>query len=157
MRSHRVAAVALLSLLATPSSIASEPTLESVLADLPFLESHEANRIYVDLAPAGHARPFRLLLDTGAAFSVLTPRFARAMGVHVRRLKHDPYRRKTRLDRDLLFYVDTRRSDTASRTGWEYGLLGGNFLAEYVVERRAPRSISRPRGLRGSGVGRGPG
>jgi predicted aspartyl protease len=131
---HRLAALALLSLLAAPSAIASEPTPESVLADLPFLESHEANRIYVDLAPAGHARPFRLLLDTGATFSVLTPRSARAMGVHVRRLKREPYRRKTLLGRDLLFFVDTRSSDTASRTGWEYGLLGGNFLAEYVVE-----------------------
>jgi predicted aspartyl protease len=131
---HRLAALALLSLLAAPSAIASEPTPASVLADLPFLESHEANRIYVDLAPAGHARPFRLLLDTGATFSVLTPRSARAMGVHVRRLKSVPYRRKTLLGRDLLFFVDTRSSDTASRTGWEYGLLGGNFLAEYVVE-----------------------
>ena len=134
MRPHWLAAVALVSLLATPRVIASESALTSVLADLPFLESHEANRIYVDLAPAGHARPFRLLLDTGATFSVLTPRSARAMGVHVRRLKSDPYRRKTLLGRDLLFFVDTRSSDTASRTGWEYGLLGGNFLAEYVVE-----------------------
>jgi len=92
------------------------------------------NRIYVDLAPEGSRRPLRLLLDTGASFSLLTPGAARAAGVHVRRDKNDPYRRGTRLGRDLQFYVDARRGDTASRTGWEYGLLGANFLSEYVVE-----------------------
>jgi predicted aspartyl protease len=54
--------------------------------------------------------------------------------VRVRRRKADPYRRATVLGRDLLFWIDSRSTDTASRTGWEYGLLGGDFLAEYVVE-----------------------
>lgn len=107
---------------------------DAVLAELPFLESAEANRVYVDLAPEDSRRPLRMLLDTGANVSVMTPRTARALGVHVRPMRSDPYRRATVLGRDLLFYVDTRRSDTASDSGWEYGLLGGDFLAHYVVE-----------------------
>jgi hypothetical protein len=50
-----------------------------------------------------------LLLDTGASFSVFTPLAARAAGVSVRRDKSSPYRRATRLGRDLQFYVDARR------------------------------------------------
>jgi predicted aspartyl protease len=69
-----------------------------------------------------------MFLDTGASKSVLTPRVARQLGVSVRRTKNTPYRRATRLGRDLSFYIDTRRTDTASRTGWEYGFLGGEFL-----------------------------
>jgi predicted aspartyl protease len=120
--------------LAAGLAAAEEPPSEAILADLPFLEVDEPNRVYVDLAPEGSSRRFPMMLDTGATYSVLTPRAARALGVRVRRLKRDPYRRKTVLGRDLLFYVDTRSSDTASKTGWEYGLLGGNFLAEYVLE-----------------------
>jgi len=120
--------------LAAGLAAAEEPSPEAILADLPFLAVDEPNRVYVDLAPEGSSRPFPMLLDTGATYSVLTPRAAQALGVRVRRIKPDPYRRKTVLGRDLLFYVDTRRSDTASRTGREYGLLGGNFLAEYVLE-----------------------
>jgi predicted aspartyl protease len=104
-----------------------------VIAELPFLAGDEPNRVIVDLAPQG-AAPFRLMLDTGAAHSVLTPVMAKQLGVTVRRTKELPYRRSTRLGRDLQFYVDTSSSDSGSRTGWEYGLLGGNFLAEYVVE-----------------------
>jgi predicted aspartyl protease len=107
---------------------------EAVLADLPFLATQERNRIYLDLAPAGSARPLRVLLDTGANVSLMTPGAAKAAGVRVRRHKQDPYRRETILGRDLLFRIDSQRTDTASRTGWEYGLLGGDFLAEYVVE-----------------------
>jgi predicted aspartyl protease len=110
-----------------------EPPPEAVLAVMPFLDFPEKNRIVVDVAPEGH-RPFPLMLDTGAVFSVVTPRMARALGVPVRRLKVDPYRRATPLGRDLLFYVDASLSDTGSPSGWEYGLLGGNFLADYVVE-----------------------
>lgn len=106
---------------------------EAVLAELPFLESDEPNRIVVDLAPEG-TRPFRMLLDTGAASTVLTPRYAREAGVSVRPHKSSPYRRETRLGRDVQFWVDTQTSDTASKTGFEYGLLGGDFLEPYVVE-----------------------
>jgi predicted aspartyl protease len=75
-----------------------------------------------------------MMLDTGASDSVVTPRMARELGVRVRRLKTDPYRRATRLGRDVQFYVDTTSSDTGSRTGWEYGLLGAEFLNDFVLE-----------------------
>jgi len=131
---RRLSVLVLAAALAAQPAAADEPPPEAVLAELPFLDSDQTNRIYVDLAPEGSARPLRLMLDTGASHSVMTPRAARELGVRVRRLKRDPYRRATVLGRDLLFYVDTRSSDTASKTGWEYGILGGNFLREYVVE-----------------------
>jgi hypothetical protein len=104
-----------------------------VLADLPFAFD-VPNRVIIDLAPEGSERSFPLLLDTGATDSVLTPLLARRLGVGVRRHKASPYRRATRLGRDLQFWIDTQTSDTGSKTGVEYGLLGGRFLAEYVVE-----------------------
>jgi predicted aspartyl protease len=75
-----------------------------------------------------------LQIDTGAAVTVLTPRLARSLGVHVTPLRRHPYRRATALGRDLLFRVDTRRSDTASTAAFEYSVVGGDFLAQYVVE-----------------------
>jgi predicted aspartyl protease len=111
---------------------APDPPPEAVVASLPF-EAGERNRVLVNLAPDG-GRPFVMMLDTGASDSVVTPRFARELGVRVRRIKNTPYRRSTRLGRDLQFWVDTTSSDTASRTGWEYGLLGGEFLDDYVLE-----------------------
>lgn len=133
-RSPGAAPALLAALLAVASGApASEPPPEAVLADVPF-EPGEANRVIVDLAPEGSNKPFPLFLDTGATASVLTPRMARELGVKVRRLKTDPYRRETRLGRDLQFWIDVASSDTASKTGSEYGLLGGEFLAEYVVE-----------------------
>lgn len=121
---------------------APEPPPEAVLAALPFAASQEPNRVMVDLAPPG-ARPFVLMLDTGASDSVITPRMARELGVRVRRLKDTPYRRATRLGRDLQFWIDTSSSDSASRTGWEYGLLGGTFLDDYVVEIDFPGKTVR--------------
>lgn len=105
----------------------------AVVAELPFLAVEEPNRIFVDLAPEG-SDPFRLMLGTGASFSRLTPLAARAAGVSVRATKDTPYRRATRLGRDVQFHVDTSSSDTGSKTGWEYGFLGVNFLENYVVE-----------------------
>jgi predicted aspartyl protease len=104
----------------------------AVVATLPFLASDEPNRIIVDLGPEG--RPLKLMLDTGASHSVFTPLAARAAGVSVRALKNTPYRHATRVGRDLQFWVDTSTSDTGSRTGWEYGLLGASFLQDFVVE-----------------------
>lgn len=75
-----------------------------------------------------------MLLDTGAAGNVMTPRYARALRVTVRRHKSTPYRRSTILGRDLQFWIDTHSSDTASRMGLETGLVGADFLREYVVE-----------------------
>jgi predicted aspartyl protease len=109
-----------------------EVPADAVVATLPFRTSAEPNRISVDLGPEG--RPLLVELDTGATHSVFTPLAARAAGVSVRALKDVPYRRETRTGRDLQFLVDTGSSDTGSRTGWEYGLLGGNFLQEFVVE-----------------------
>jgi hypothetical protein len=48
--------------------------------------------------------------------------------VRVRRTQDDPYRRKTELGRDLLFRVDTRRTDTASR------MLSGDLARSAGVE-----------------------
>jgi predicted aspartyl protease len=115
------------------ASPSGEPPVEAVVGEVPFLASDEPNRIVVNLAPDGY-QPFRMMVDTGASDSVLTPRYAQKVGVIVRREQDHPYRHATRLDRDLQFWVDTRSSDTASKTGWEYGLLGGTFLREYVVE-----------------------
>jgi len=112
---------------------APEPDPAAVIAELPFERPEAQNRVYVDLAREG-SRPLMLMLDTGATFSVMTPRAARALGISVRRLKNSPYRRATRLGRSLQFWVDDLISDTSSRTGWEYRLLGGNFLEHYVVE-----------------------
>ena len=124
----------LLALAVAAPALARDPASEAVLADLPFLDYPEPHRIVVDLAPEGASRALRFIVDTGASHSVATPRAAAALGIRVRRQKRDPYRRKTLLGRDVQIAVDTRYSDTASRTGWEYALLGGQFLAEYVVE-----------------------
>ena len=127
-----VVAVACLALTARADP-APEVPAAAVVGDLPFLEHPELNRIYLNLAPEG-ARPFRLLLDTGAEASVLTPLYARELGVTVRRARDTENRRETVLGRDLEFWIDTQSSESASRTGWEYGLLGGNFLSQYVVD-----------------------
>ena len=106
---------------------------EAVIATLPFDAKTEPNTIYVNVAPV-ESPPFVLQLDTGSEASQLTPRAARAAGVSVRRDKQDPYRHGTRLGRDVQFWVADRRSDTASTSSFEYGLLGGEFLDAYVVE-----------------------
>jgi len=124
------------------ASPAPEPPADAVVGVLPFEESAEPNRVMVDLAPEG-GRAFVMMLDTGASDSVVTPLLARQLGVRVRRLKTDPYRRSTRLGRDLAFWVDTRRSDTGSATGWEYGLLGAEFLNDFVLEIDFPGRVVR--------------
>jgi len=133
---RRLAAIAVaLAPLALASALrADDLPQEAVIAAIPFEANHEPNRIFLNLAPDS-SPPFRLLLDTGAAFSVMTPGTARKLGIAVESLKDSPYRRATRLGTDLQFLVDTRgRSDTGSKTGWEYGLLGGNFLRQFVVD-----------------------
>jgi predicted aspartyl protease len=120
-------------LLAPIGARAGEPQPEALIAELPF-QGDETNRIHLNLAPEGSKRPLRMMLDTGAAGSVFSPGAARDAGVRVRRIKSSPYRRKTALGRDLQFWIDTSASDTGTRMGWEYGLLGCNFLEHYVVE-----------------------
>ncbi len=110
---------------------------DGLVAELAFLapESTDGlNRVFLDLAPEGNRRAFRVLLDTGAGASVFSPLAARENGVRVRRVKSTPYRRKTILGRDLHFWVDTSSSDSGTRMGWAYGLLGGNMLEEFVFE-----------------------
>jgi predicted aspartyl protease len=135
------ALLALAALAASPVSRAdeapNEPPPAALVGDLPFLDFKEPNRIVLNLAPDG-SREFRLMLDTGAADSVLTPKYARDLGVSIRRARDRPYERDTRLGRPLQFWVDVQSSDTASRTGWEYGLLGGTFFADYVLDLDFP-------------------
>lgn len=111
----------------------AEPPADALVGEIPFHPDSPPTRVMIDLAPEENV-PFVMMLDTGASGSVLTPGAARAMGVNVRRDRSSPYRKKTRLGRDLQFWVDTRSSDSGSRTGWDYGLLGGEFLDDYVVE-----------------------
>lgn len=112
---------------------------DAVLAELPFLEaipwlgSLGEGYIAIDLSP-DPKRPFPMLLDTGASVSLMTPRYARQLRVTVRKHRTYENRRATVLGRDLLFRIDTRSSETASRSGLEVGLLGGDFLRSYVVE-----------------------
>ena len=129
---------AFLFVLAGADASADDVPADAVLAVLPFLDSPEPDRIIVDLAPEGSAKPLRLMLDTGATEAVMTPLVARKLGVSIRPQKWDPYRRPTRLGRDLQFFIDASTSDTGSRTGWEYGIVGGQFLAEYIVEIDIP-------------------
>jgi len=135
--SLRIVSRTLLAGLLAASAAAGEPPVEALVGELPFQNGDEPNRIFLDLSAVG-SEPFVMLLDTGAATSILTPLMARRLGVSVRRKKRTPYRRATRLGRDLQFWVDTQSSDTGSRTGWEYGLLGGEFLNDYVVELDFP-------------------
>jgi len=142
-------AIPLLALLVAAPVVASEPAQpegavppEAVIGIVPFEPHGLSNRVFVNLAPEGN-RPLVWLLDTGAQGSVMTPLAARAAGVSVRRTKSSPYVRKTRLGRNVQFWVDTRRSDTGSRTGAEYGVLGGDFLEEYVVEIDFPNRVVR--------------
>ena len=142
-------AIPLLALLVASPGVASDPAEsegavppEAVIGVVPFEPQGFSNRVFVNLAPEGN-RPFVWMLDTGAQGSVMTPLAARAAGVSVRRTKSSPYVRKTRLGRSVRFWVDTRRRDTGSRTGFEYGVLGGDFLEEYVVEIDFPNRVVR--------------
>ncbi len=92
------------------------------------------NRIVVDLAPEASAHRLPLVVDTGASYSVMSPGVARRLGVSVRAAKRSPYRRTTRLGRDLSFFIDANASDTSFRMPEEFGLLGGNFLARFVLQ-----------------------
>lgn len=122
-----------MSLVVGGTAAASGVPEDAVVATVPFSAIDEPNRIYVDLSEEG-TEPLHWMLDTGAAGSVMTPGAARRLGVSVRAIKETPYRRATRMGRDVQFWVDTVSSDMGSKTGSEYALLGGDFLREYVVE-----------------------
>ncbi len=120
-----------------------EPPTEALIGEIPFHASTPLSRVLLDLAPEGR-KPFLLMLDTGASTSIITPRMARNLGVNVRPHKSSPYRQRTRLGRDLLFWVDTRASDTGVQGGsFEFGVLGSDFLDDYVLEIDYPRRVVR--------------
>lgn len=104
-------------------------------AELPFLEA-APNQVRVDLGLPGRPLPF--LVDTGALHSFATVGAARELGISVRRGKQTPYRRATRLDRDVELFVDTRRTDTGKASGGDYALVGASFLSAFVLELDFP-------------------
>lgn len=119
-------------------AIADAPPAEAVLAELRFLDADvDAPTIRIDLAPVG-SRPLPLVLDTGSPESFATPQAAQELGISLRRSKQTPYRRSTRLGRDVELWVDTRRSDTARSASGEWAVLGGRYLSSYVVEIDGP-------------------
>jgi hypothetical protein len=120
-------------------AFATEPPAEAVLAELAFLpaEPDAGLEVRIDLALPG-SRPLPLLVDTGSPDSFATPRAAQDLGISVRRSKQTPYRRATRLDRDVELFVDTRRGETGESAGGEWAVLGARFLAAYVVEIDMP-------------------
>jgi hypothetical protein len=131
----RGAALALAALLLAAPARGADVPADAVLADLPFLPAGDGgeNEIRIDLAEPG-ARPLPLLLDTGTPESFATPRAAKDLGISVRPAKQTPYRRATRVGRDVELFVDTRRGDTAANAGGEWAVLGARFLANFVVE-----------------------
>lgn len=134
----RVWLVALAIVVGAASAHADAPPPDAVVAELPFLDGDaDAAMVRIDLAPAG-SRPLPLVLDTGSPESFATPQAAQDLGISLRRSKQTPYRRSTRLGRDVEILVNTRRSDTASSVGGEWAVLGGRFLAGYVVEIDGP-------------------
>lgn len=133
----RALTLACVGLLAAGAAAAQEPAPEALLADLPFLEAGP-NQVKIDLGSEG-GRPLPLLLDTGAIQSFATAGGARALGIPLRRNKQTPYRRETRLGRDVELLVDTRRGDTGQARGGDYALVGATFLSRYVVEIDFPR------------------
>lgn len=113
---------------------AAEPAADAVLAELAFVASADApSLVRIDLAPPA-SRPLLLVLDTASPESFATPLGAKALGLSVRRNKQTPYRRSTRLGRDVQLWVDTRRGDTGAAEGGEWAVLGARFLSAFVVE-----------------------
>lgn len=103
-----------------------------VLADLPFLNVGTDRQIFIDLA-APDVSSFVVQLDTGAQSTVVTPVYARALGVAIRRVKEDQNWRDTVMGRPLGFWVSSQVS-SGRLEGWNYALLGGEFLRNFVVE-----------------------
>ncbi len=121
-------------------ALASEGREDGVLADLPFLNVGREGPVLIDLA-----RPedpsFVVELDTGANDTVLTTDYARALGVSVRSVKSDPYRRPTVTGRTLTFWVMGQQVVGAGvgPSHFDYALLGGEFLRDFVVDVDYPR------------------
>jgi hypothetical protein len=112
---------------------ASAPSEPGVLADLPFINTGDDRHIFVDMAKPGSA-DFVVQLDTGATATIVTPVYARALGVATRSAKSDANRRESVTGDPLLFWVTTQYVVGGSEMGWSYALLGGEYLSKYVVE-----------------------
>ena len=109
------------------------PSTEGVLADLRFVNTGDDRHIFIDIAEPG-AAPFVVQLDTGAAETVMTPVYARALGVATRSVKSDEHRRDTVTGKPVLFWVTDQFQGAGGSSGWSYALLGGSYLASYVLE-----------------------
>jgi hypothetical protein len=112
----------------TPRDVALAVPEPGVLADLPFINTGDEREVVIDIAPEGQTS-FVVTLDTGANITVLTRDYARALGVSVRKVKQDAYRRDTATGRAVRFYVSDQKS-----SAMEYALLGGEFIENFVVE-----------------------
>jgi predicted aspartyl protease len=126
---------------ATPDvALASAGRAMGVLADLPFLNMGREGPVLIDLARPDDPS-FVVELDTGANDTVLTTDYARALGVSVRSVKTDPYRRPTITGRTLSFWVMGQRvvGGGVGPTHFDYALLGGEFLREFVLDLDYPR------------------
>jgi tetratricopeptide (TPR) repeat protein len=108
------------------------PASEGVLADLRFVNTGDDRHICVDIAKPG-AAPFVVQLDTGASETVMSPLYARALGVATRAVKSDQHRRDSITGKPVLFWV-TDQFEGARDTTWSYALLGGSYLESYVLE-----------------------
>lgn len=106
---------------------------QGVLADLPFVNTGDDRHIFVDLAKPGSA-PLVVQLDTGAGTTIMTPIYARALGVAARSVKSDQHRRDTVTGQPLLFWITDQGVVSGGDSGWSYALLGGDYLENYVVE-----------------------
>ncbi len=105
-----------------------------VLADLPFLNTGDDQRIFIDIAPPD-STSFVVQLDTGAQDTVLSTTYARALGVATRSAKSDQNWRETVTGRKIGFWVTAQRVAGGGRLdAFNYALLGGEYLQNYVVE-----------------------
>ena len=128
------------------AAASAEPDANAVLAALPFMDADGKKHIVIDLAPEGNARRMPFQLDTAPRTRCVSPLLARSWASRGIRSAAAAYQRKTMLGRDLQFYVDTKRSDTGSSSGLEFGPARRPLLAEYVVERDfAGRRVRSPR------------
>jgi predicted aspartyl protease len=120
--------------------------VRGVVAEVPFINTGRGGSIDIDIAPEGDPS-FVVTLDTGAAPTILTTDYARALGISVRSAKRDPYQRATITGTPLRFWVTGQQVVGRGRgpTHFNYALLGGEFLDRYVVdidfERRRVRFL----------------
>jgi len=105
-------------------------------ADLELINTGHASEFRVDLAAPGDP-PMPLAVMTGSRSSLMSADYARALGVSVHVVQTERYRRSTVTGADLEFDVwDPPAVDTQEWQG--FGVVGGAFLARYVLEFDLP-------------------